>query len=175
FQRIGLCCRDMTAHEATPPRVGDVLIYPPESPAPYGKTEMLGVDEFVRALVAEGDVSQSRLEELLAMVPHTGELPKDCRFIESGPWAASGEETLRDIDDRNRQALLPTDTEEYRRLSRGGKPWEAQKLIITVPKGFIDPEPHPDLPKWLRVTRGGDYHPALGYGEREKPPGALIL
>ncbi|MDR3635105.1 MAG: CRISPR-associated helicase Cas3' [Isosphaeraceae bacterium] len=174
-QRMGRCCRDMKAHEANPPRVGDVILYSPGSPAPYTKQDLLGVDDFVKKLVGAEVVSQSQLEELLSDVPHAAVLPKDCRFIESGPWAASGDENFRDIEDRNREALLPSDVEDYLRLRKGKKPWESQALIISVPKCFIDPEPDKRLPAWLHVTKGGCYLPALGYGERVKPPGPTIF
>ena len=40
------------------------------------------------ALGAAAVCSQSDLETLLSDVPHAADLPKECRFLESGPWAA---------------------------------------------------------------------------------------
>jgi CRISPR-associated endonuclease/helicase Cas3 len=174
-QRMGRCCRDMTAHEANPTRTGEVIIYKPESRLPYTQQEMIGVDDFVKKLLETGTVSQSQLEVFLTDVPQAGELPKECRFIVSGPWAASGEENFRDTEDRNRPALLPGDVEEYLRLRAGKKSWKSNELIVSVPNKYIDPAPDKRLPNWLRVTRGGGYPPALGYGERLTRPGPTMV
>ncbi len=177
-QRMGRACRDTAAHETG--RVGDVIFYSPgdrpEDRLPYTKQDMEGVKEFVAKLVSAGWVSQADLEDRLAEVPHIGDLPKECRFVESGPWASAGEENFRDIEDRNRQALLPgVDVEEYLRLRDGRKPWEAQALILTLPKKFLDPVRDDRLPTWLGVAKGGCYRRAMGYGERDRAPGPTIV
>jgi CRISPR-associated endonuclease/helicase Cas3 len=165
-QRMGRCCRDPDAHSTG--RVGLVILYPTDEAAPYTKQDMFGVMDFVAMLGREGNVSQSRLEELLAGVPQAAELPKECRFIFSGPWAAMGEENFRDIDDYTRQAVL--DVDEYLEARESRKPWEAQGLILPVPKKFTDPEPHDKLPSWLRIAKGGRYRPALGYCDERPDP-----
>jgi CRISPR-associated endonuclease/helicase Cas3 len=161
-QRLGRCCRDMRAHGMG--RVGDVVLYPPESKAPYDDHDLLGVDAFVAALATAGLVSQSDLECLLEVVPHVADLPRECRFVESGPWAASGEENFRDTDDRSRPMLLPRDLDEYQQLRKAPRSWKAQELILTAPKGMIDPEPAPGLPAWLGLVNAKQnaYRTALG-------------
>jgi CRISPR-associated endonuclease/helicase Cas3 len=161
-QRLGRCCRDMNAHVTG--RIGDAVLYPPEGSAPYSATDLNGVETFVAALTAAGTVSQSALEDLLEAVPHAADLPRECRFVESGPWAAAGEENFRDIDDRTRQMLLPRDVEDYLGLRKGSKSWRAHELILTAPKGAVDPQPHKELPAWLGLAdaKRHRYRPALG-------------
>jgi CRISPR-associated endonuclease/helicase Cas3 len=172
-QRLGRCCRDLEAHRAG--RVGEVVLYPPESPAPYSADDLRGVDTFIAALASAGVVSQSALEDLLESVPHAADLPRECRFIEGGPWAASGEENFRDIEDRTRQMLLPGDVEEYLGLRRERASWRAQELILTAPKSMEDPVLNKELPAWLILadTRRLRYRPALGLCE-ERPDSFAI-
>ncbi|MGO9919295.1 MAG: CRISPR-associated helicase Cas3' [Isosphaeraceae bacterium] len=167
-QRMGRCCRDPMAHQAERKRVGEVILYAPEDSLPYTKQDMLGVVEFVAGLRRAGTASQSKLEDLLADVPQAAELPKECRFIHSGPWAAMGEENFRDIDDYTRPSVLNPD--EYLALCDSKRPWEAQGLIVPVPKKFAKPDDK--LPSWLHYASGGRYHAALGYCD--DPPSATI-
>jgi hypothetical protein len=121
--------------------------------------------------MSAGVVSQSKLEDLLEDLPHSADLPRECRFIESGPWAASGEENFRDGDDYTRQALVPGDVEDY--LARRDEPasWRAQEFILPVPRKMVDPKVDPRLPSWLHLAnaRNARYHPALGYCCAEHP------
>jgi CRISPR-associated endonuclease/helicase Cas3 len=165
-QRMGRCCRDTDAHETG--RMGQVVLYPMDEIAPYTKQDMLGVTDFVAKLAKETKISQTKLEDLLADVPQAAELPKECRFLFSGPWAAMGEENFRDIDDYTRQAIL--DADEYLQARESRRPWEAQGLIVPIPKGFIDPKPHDQLPSWLHIARGGRYRPALGFCDERPDP-----
>mgnify|MGYP001163052751 CR=1 FL=1 len=184
IQRMGRCCRDNTAHETG--RTGEVLIYEVPGDAgrsrhlPYTEAEMTAAAPLVAAIVAEGAVSQLRLQELLDCVDTPVELPKACRFIESGPWAASGEEQFRDITELNCPAILPQDIAEYARLrdpkKRGGDPpWKASELVLSIPKKHGQPHGRHDLPPWLRVATGGVYHPALGYCLSDNPRVPLIV
>lgn len=171
-QRMGRCCRDSTAHETG--RTGKVLIYDPPGDhersryLPYGEKDMEGVGQMVDAMVEERRISQARLEQLLDDIRAPVELPKACRFIESGPWADSGEEQFRDITDLSRPALLAEDLDEYARLrdprKRGDDPpWRADELVVSVPKRYTQPHGHPAIPSWLHLATGGVYRLALGY------------
>jgi CRISPR-associated endonuclease/helicase Cas3 len=184
-QRMGRCCRDPKAHASG--RTAEVIVYEPPGDdararrAPYTTQDMDGVDEFVRKLVSESPISQAKLEEFLLDLPTPPELPKACRFIESGPWAASGEEQFRDSDDLTRPAVLSNpvageaeaDDDLYARIrnskTRGGhKPWEADALVINVPKSkggmpHVQPHGRHDLPEWLYLAINGTYFKAIGF------------
>lgn len=166
-QRLGRCCRDSCAHESGRPP-GQVFIYPPERILPYTKQDMEGVDRLVETLVETRLVSQARLAELLDGITPPIELPKACRFTESGVWAASGEEQFRDASDISRQALLANDVDKYRRLrdprKRGDTPpWKAEELVISLPRKFTQDCGEWGLPDHLKLAHGGTYRPALGY------------
>ena len=96
-QRMGRCCRDTDAHKTG--RVGQVALYRPDNENPYSKKDFQCADAFVTKIAKAGWCSQSKLEDLLTDVPQAAELPKECRFLQSGPWASMGEENFRDIDD----------------------------------------------------------------------------
>ena len=171
-QRMGRCCRNPKAHESG--RTGEVVIYTPEHALPYSKQDLGGVDRVIDAMVRTGAASQERLAELLEGVSPAVELPKACRFTESGVWAAAGEEQFRDPDDISRPALLAGDTDEYARLrdpKRRGTdpPWRADALVMNVPKKLTQEHGLPGLPPWLRLACDGVYHPALGYCGGEAP------
>jgi CRISPR-associated endonuclease/helicase Cas3 len=170
-QRMGRCCRDPDADRASPPRAGRVVLYRPDtdSSLPYSAQDLAGVDGFVERLVARRLASQSDLEDLLTDIAQPAELPRECRFFHSGPWAAAGEENFREIDAASRQALLPSDVEEYLRRAAGPARWRADGLILPVPRGSIDPAPDPRLPGWLRVAQGGVYRPTLGFCTADRP------
>ncbi len=181
-QRLGRCCRDLLAHRSD--RRGEVVLYEPRNEdgrrckAPYTDREMEGCDELVARLLSAKVVSQSDLEDFLGGLPHTAELPRECRFIESGPWASSGEENFRDGDDYTRQSLLPRDVEDYLRWRDEPASWRSQELILPVPSGMIDRKKVDQrLPSWLRIAdaRNASYLPALGYCRDERPDSYAIV
>lgn len=182
-QRMGRCCRDSTAHRTG--RTADVLVYDPpgDSPRqaalPYTERELAASVPFVAELTG-ATVSQTRLEELLEAISAPGDLPKECRFTTSGPWATGGEEQFRDTSDFSRPALLADDLAEYARLRdfrrRGDDPpWRASALEMTIPCRHAQPHGRHDIPKWLWLAKDGTYHPALGFCCGEVRTGALIL
>jgi len=125
-------------------------------------------------MVDEESISQDRLADLLDEVRPSVEMPKACRFTQSGVWAAAGEEQFRDGDDFTRPALLPEDVEEYARLrdpKRCGDapPWKADELVVNVPKKLVTSHGRYDLPRWLGIATGGTYRPALGFHAGEVP------
>lgn len=192
-QRMGRCCRDAKAHESK--RVGIVIVYEPPGDdkhvrrMPYTTQDMAGADDLLDDLVAGGTISQSKLETLLLKIPAPAELPKACRFTDSGAWAAAGEEQFRDSEDLNRPAVLQNilpgeseaDDKAYARISnpktRGNDPpWRAAELVINVPKSkrgvpFVQPhnDPASGLPKWLHIAINGTYYKTLGFCCGQKP------
>jgi len=176
-QRMGRCCRDPQAHEIG--RTGEVVIYPPESEKPYTKGDLEGVDRIVATMIDEGIVSQERLAELLEHVNPPLEMPKACRFTQSGVWAAAGEEQFRDGDDFTRPAVLADEVDEYARLRdpkrRGdAPPWKADELVVNVPKKLVAAHGRHDLPRWLGMATGGAYRPALGFCAGEVPAAVVV-
>jgi CRISPR-associated endonuclease/helicase Cas3 len=185
-QRMGRCCRDAKAHQSG--RTGVVIIYePPGEDArvrrlPYAIQDLAGVDELIDVLTVERMVSQGRLEHLLLQLPAPAELPKACRFIDSGAWAAAGEEQFRDGDDFTRPAVLinplpgerESDADAYARIwnpktrRKTDRPWDADALVINVPtsKGgtpHVQAHNGYDLPKWLHWAINGTYSKTLGF------------
>ena len=130
IQRMGRCNR----HDSEKDRQGQVLLYPPESEKPYSSDDLAGVPEFVAALDGK-TVSQSELQVLLEKHgPSDVEVDRYAAFLESGPWAMSREESLREGADFTADAILDTDTEVYRQLNKGRKPTDG--LIVPVPRRF---------------------------------------
>ena len=169
-QRMGRCCRDTDAHKTG--RVGPGgLLQTGGMKTPTRSKTSKDVDAFVTKIAEAGRCSQSKLEDLLTDVPQTAELPKECRFLQSGPWAAMGEEIFRDIDDYTRQAVL--DPYEYLRLRGSKRPWASQGAILPLPKKYT--RAHEKLPSWLHVASGGYYRPGLGYGEATTGPDSRVM
>ena len=163
IQRLGRCCRDQEAHEKG--RVGAVVIYRPESPHPYDKGELAGLDRFLADLVGTA-VSQADLEKLLEAAGGTGFLEKETAFIHDGPWACQGKNHFRDIEERTCSAILPTDEQEYLDRLKAPAKWRAQELVIPIAKGDADKEAKPPwMPSWLSFAEAcrHEYSPLLGY------------
>jgi CRISPR-associated endonuclease/helicase Cas3 len=165
IQRFGRCCRDQDAHKNGRP-AGRVILYKPETAHPYSEEEMKDVPDFVSKIFGR-TISQSGLESILADLDNAGFLPKQARFVHDGPWAASGQDNFRDIEDFTRQAILPGDALEYERLTAArDQRWRAQELILPVPKRDTDDTNRPRwMPSWLSFAEAKrhEYLPALGY------------
>lgn len=131
IQRMGRCNRHQTDDNGQ----GQVFLYRPESEKPYSSEDLVGVPEFVAAL--EGQmVSQARLQELLEQHgPKDVEVDRYAAFLESGAWAVSREEPLREGGDYTTDAILDSDVNEYKRLRRNGKPVDG--LIVPVPRRLV--------------------------------------
>ncbi len=172
IQRMGRGCRESLPSND---RFAKVLIYPAEDEKPYRPEQLHGVSAFSERVSTPERVSQMDLEAALGEAPQPAELPKACRFLDSGPWAATGEDSFRETDGFTRQALLPEDVEEFARLRRRrDEAWRADGLVLPVPvylaKGRDD-----RLPTYLRVAEGGFYRCALGYLDERPPVAARIV
>ncbi len=132
IQRMGRCNRHDVPGDA---RTGQVFLYPPESGKPYSKDDLVGLEGFVSALNGK-TVSQSYLQELLEQYgPREVEVDRYAAFLESGPWAASREEPLREGGDYTADAILDRDLNIYKALKKNGKPVDG--LVVPVPRRLV--------------------------------------
>lgn len=167
IQRLGRCCRDQLAHETG--RVGEVVIYRPESPHPYEKKELEGHEKFL-CEVDGRTLKQAELEQLLVAAGGAGFLSMATSFIDDGPWASQGKNQFRDIEERTRSAIMPDDEHEYRRRFDGREKDRAQELVIPIAKGDVDDSPKPPwMPAWLWYAEAcrHEYSPLLGYVSKD--------
>jgi CRISPR-associated endonuclease/helicase Cas3 len=172
IQRMGRGCRESLPSDD---RFAEILIYAPEDEKPYTCEQLEGVEAFVQKLTACDHVSQADLERALAEAPQRVELPKSCRFLDSGPWAVAGDESFREVEAFTRQAVLPEDIDEYQRLGRNrDKAWMAGGLILPAPIQLAKAKDE-RLPSYLFVAAGGHYSGALGYLDGPRPVAARIL
>ncbi|MGI8548736.1 MAG: CRISPR-associated helicase Cas3' [Gemmatimonadaceae bacterium] len=172
IQRMGRGCREALPING---RFAEVLIYPPDNERPYKPEQLQGVEAFVQRIAAPERVSQADLEAALADVPQPKELPKTCQFLDSGPWATTGEESFRETDEFSRPAVLPEDVHEFGRLRRSrDQSWKAEGLIVPVPV-YLARGRDNSLPSYLRVAEGGYYVSTLGYLDEQRSPSSWIV
>jgi CRISPR-associated endonuclease/helicase Cas3 len=133
IQRMGRCNRHAKPHQDNQ-RIGDVYLYQPEDSKPYDKDDLVGLSEFIESLNGK-DASQSYLQELLEKYGPAGvEVDRYAAFLESGPWAMAGEETLRDEQGFTMTSVLDNEIERYLELRKQRKP--ADGLLLPVPRRF---------------------------------------
>jgi CRISPR-associated endonuclease/helicase Cas3 len=155
-QRMGRCNRRRQPRAGA----GRVLIYPPEDARPYDEEALTGVGDFIEKLSRHDWVTQADLERALAEVPlPPGRADKACRFLESGAYARSTEETFRDIEEFAVPAVLGADLGEYLELRRRNRP--ADGLVVPVPRKLAGV--HPDLPPYLGLADDRYYDAATGF------------
>lgn len=168
IQRMGRANRERNARPLD--RAGEVIVYKPADQNPYSREDITGLEEFL-SLVAERDLSQADLEAALnnkdvPSPPWGGD--KLSMFLESGSFAAAGEEDFRDGDERNRQCILPNEVDTYARADAKDKPG----FVVPVPVRWArcradDAHPeHKQLPRYIGVAAAGHYHPAIGYYDK---------
>ena len=103
-------------------KLGQVYFYIPEDQTPYDSTQLTGADAFINAL-HDKIVSQNHLQNLLEEYgPSDVEVEKYAAFLESGPWASSREESLRDENHFTTNALLNDDIQSFFALRSQKKP-----------------------------------------------------
>jgi len=173
IQRMGRCNRERDARPLK--QSGQVLVYKPDSPAPYSPDDLKGLNEFL-GKTAGTVLSQTELETTLnglsEMPPWLGD--NIIMFLASGPYAVgpkSDDEdanTFREGNDFNRPCVLPDEVQLYRDADDTEKPG----FIVPVPKKLgrdRDDEneaSHRQLPKHLGVAARGHYHPMVGFCDR---------
>jgi len=162
IQRMGRCNR----HDAPgDDRTGLVFLYQPESEKPYDKDDLVGLEGFVSALDGKS-ASQSRLQELLEQYGSTEvEVDLYAAFLESGPWAQSREESLREGQDYTVDAILDGDIAEFKRLRQSDEPTDG--LVVPIPRRFAQPDSR--VGPRLRTAPADHYNERWGF--MEKPHG----
>lgn len=156
IQRLGRCNRRIDSTT-----VGEVYIYTPDSTMPYNSGDLHGIEGFINHLVHKGAVSQSDLEK--AMNEFGSKEPvweRTASFFNSGPYAVSGDQQLRDIDDASVPAVLSDDIARFVELQSRHQPTDG--LICPVPRPLAR-ERNPSLPRWLAVAPGDHYSEWIGF------------
>lgn len=156
IQRMGRCNRKAQDES----RQGRVYCYAAETSQPYRDDEIAPARAFLAALDGQA-VSQQRLEEELEQRTRLDPRSADAwiQFTEGAPWAAAGEEDLRDSHDYTVNAILDRDLNTVLALRKRRDPID----------GFIVPVPHRHaqyearLAPALRLARTDHYHPQFGF------------
>lgn len=153
IQRMGRCNRH-ARDEANP---GIVYCYTPASPLPYNLAEVEPAHAFLASLDRQA-VSQSRLEDELEARTRQDPRRADTwiQFVEGAPWAAGGEEDLRDSHDFTVDAVLDCDLEQVLGLRRRHQPYD----------GFVLPVPRRHASRSQRLGRALSVAPADHYDTR---------
>jgi hypothetical protein len=138
--------------------VGDVYLYEPEDTNPYSPADLAGVTSFVEALDGHC-ASQKELEELLEVHGPKGVEPGTyTAFLQSGPWALSGEERLRDATDYSVPTILEEDLSGYFELRRERAAVDG--LVVPAPRRLARPDAR--LGRLYHVAPLGHYDPQYG-------------
>src|SRR5262249_59029116 len=135
IQRMGRCNR----HHEPRRGAGEVLVYRPLTDEgrpdlmPYDAEALTGVEAFLTDLGGRESLWQADLEDALCRAPlPPARSDAASNFLESGPYAAAGEEDFRDIEEFSVRAVLTRDVPEFLRLRKAGRP--ADGLIVPVPR-----------------------------------------
>jgi len=165
IQRMGRCNRSREPRADA----GDVFVYCPDDPKPYGPEELEGVQEFLEKLTSFATVSQAELDAALREAPTRKEPPKaTCLFLRSGPFALSGVEMFRDIEQFSRPSVLHSDLSTVLDRRAAGNPIDG--YVLPVPRQFRQDGPA-GLPRHLGVARSNHYLLALGYCDEPNTAG----
>lgn len=157
IQRMGRCNRTSDPR----PAAGEVLVYDPDDIQPYKSPEIDGTHEFLQHLSSLASVSQADLEDALERFgPATPDVPKDCRFLESGPYALAGEESFRDLVEFTVTAVLDCDLQEFRNLRANRRPTDG--LVVPTPRRHVR-WGEPGIPSYLAVAPAVHYHKQIGF------------
>lgn len=160
IQRMGRCNRRAKPDEN---RLGQVFIYSPPRLLPYKERDMEGVDRFLEAIDGR-EISQSELQVLLEeLVPDRVEVERYAAFLESGPWASSREESLREDQGITVNAILDSDVEQYLDLRRNRRPING--LVLPAPPKMTTPEAR--IARHLRVAPSIQYQCRYGLRRNE--------
>jgi CRISPR-associated endonuclease/helicase Cas3 len=165
IQRMGRCNRERK------PRAleisGQVLVYKPKKENVYTVEDLAGVEKFLKFVSARNEISQSDLESALDQFGSKGaEGTKLNSFLTSGPYAVSGEDSFRDMEAFNAQAVLSCDLEPY--LDAGRTQKEKQPgFVVPVPrKKTVTLRTDNRLPSFLVVADDRHYDELTGFWDR---------
>jgi CRISPR-associated endonuclease/helicase Cas3 len=156
IQRMGRCRRGRDELKKGP---GEVLVYKPAEEKVYTKDDLSGMDDFLKFLIGKDAVSQTDLESGLDRFgPKTADAPKLNSFLASGPYALGGEDSFRDIEAFNVQAVLAGEVASYLAAKKAEQPG----FILPVPKK-AKPSRDGRLPSYLFVADDQHYDSQTGF------------
>lgn len=156
IQRMERCNR--YAQDEWPP--GQVYCYEAEGELPYKKEEMVPARMLHNDLNGK-TVSQVHLEEELDARTRLDARTADAwiQFVEGVPWAAAGEEDLRDSHDFTVNVIFDRDLELVLELRKAREPIDG--YICPVPRLYARPEAR--LAPMLYLASKDQYHPQFGF------------
>jgi CRISPR-associated endonuclease/helicase Cas3 len=157
IQRMGRCRRGRDELRDKGP--GEVLVYRPDKEKVYSPEDLAGLNEFLKAIVGKPAVRQTDLEEGLANAPGRVEVPKLNSFLTSGPYALGGEDSFRESEEFNAQAVLAGEVSRYLAAESDEKPG----YILPVPKRFADWEHGIKELHYLATAPEAHYDPKTGF------------
>jgi CRISPR-associated endonuclease/helicase Cas3 len=162
IQRMGRCNRERNPRSLD--RSGEIVVYKPETPAPYEPEDLLGLEAFLQMLAGREAFHQGDLERALADAPQRPPMgDKACSFVQSGAYAFGVDEAFRDGDEYSVQAVLKNEVDDFLRAGNQHRPgW-----IVSVPRKHVRQARDARLPRYLAVAPAGHYHGALGFCDRE--------
>jgi CRISPR-associated endonuclease/helicase Cas3 len=156
-QRMGRCRRGRDELAAKGP--GEVLVYKPAEEKVYSKDDRAGLDDFLKFVIGKDAVSQTDLETGLERFgPKTADAPKLNSFLASGPYALGGDDSFREIEAFNVQAVLASEVGNYLAAKKAEQPG----FILPVPKK-LKPTRDGRLPSYLFVADDRHYDPQTGF------------
>lgn len=162
IQRMGRCCR-----EADPKgRRGEVIVCLPFDEKPYTRDEINQCADFVKWIVAKGEVSQDDLSRyLIDQFEVSKPYIEDgfTGFIDSGWYAMGTEETFREGIDFTVECILDTDIDEFNNLYR--KREVIDGLVVPVPKRWASREQI--IGNRFPIAPSRNYNPLIGFFEQE--------
>ncbi len=161
IQRMGRCNR---AREPRP-HAGEVLVYEPDSTSPYDEQQdLIGVPEFLSRIATGMPVTQADLETAMRQAPQPEDQRRPvCQFLGSGPFALSGADQFRAIEEFTVPAVLTSDVPDVVTCQLQKQPIDGH--VLPVPnwiRRFDLPGPA-ELPRYLCVAPSDHYLPALGF------------
>lgn len=159
-QRMGRCCRETIPSAG---RVGEVLVYPASSDAPYDAREMRQARDFAHALAARPQpLSQADLAVAMQALDPVSPVATGAfsAFLDCGMLASTTEGAFRDESDFTVDAVLDSDVAEYLERRRDGRP-DAAALVLPVPRR--DARPDPRLGNRIRLAPADRYDDMFGF------------
>ena len=157
IQRMGRCRRGWD--ELLKKGPGEVLVYKPTEEKVYTRDDLAGLDDFLQFLIREGTVSQTDLETGLDQFgSKTADAPKLNSFLASGPYALGGDDSFREIEEFNVQAVLAVEVVAYLAAKKAEQPG----FILPVPKK-VKPNRDSRLPSYLFVADDRHYDTQTGF------------
>ena len=160
IQRMGRCRRGREELRRKGP--GDVLVYKPAKESVYSPDDLRGLDGFLDFVVEKEGASQSDLETGLEKFgPKTAEAPRLNSFLTSGSYAVGRDDSFRDLEEFNVQAVLDKDLTVYLAAKKSDQPG----YILPVPRK-TKPVRDSRLPSHLLVANHTHYQGATGFWDK---------